>query len=49
MSWMGHGVWIGIALEDGQMGPKHSSRNVICFGGLSCLGIETCVGPPIET
>jgi len=40
--------------EDGQMRPKHSSRNVtrfggICFKGLGCSGIETHVGLPIET
>jgi hypothetical protein len=31
---MGHGAWMGIAwgnMEDGRMGPKHSSRNVTCY------------------
>jgi len=35
-SWMGHGAWMGIAwgnMENGRMGPKHSSWNVTCFGG----------------
>ncbi len=57
MSWNGHGAWMGIAwgnMGDGQMGLKHSSRNVTCFGGIcfgasSCLGIKMCVGLLIET
>jgi hypothetical protein len=57
VSWNGHGAWMGIAwgnMGDGQMGLKHSSRNVTCFGGIcfgasSCLGIKMCVGLLIET
>ncbi len=33
---MGHGAWMGIAwgnMEDGHIGPKHSSQNVTCFDG----------------
>ncbi len=54
---MGHGAWMGIAwgkMEDGWMGSKHSSQNVtcfcgICFKGLGCPCIETCVGLPVES
>jgi hypothetical protein len=38
---MGHGAWMGITwgnMEDGRMGPKHSSWNVTCFGGISVGG-----------
>jgi hypothetical protein len=34
--WMGHGAWMGIAwvnMQDGRMGPKHSSQNVTCLVG----------------
>jgi hypothetical protein len=36
------------------MGLKHNSRNVtclsgICFGGLRCLGIKTCVELLVKT
>ncbi len=56
-SWMGHGVWMGITcgnMEDGQMGSKHSSWNITCFGGIcfkgsNCSGIEMHVEPPVET
>jgi hypothetical protein len=52
VSWMGHGAWMGMTwgnIEDGWMGPKHSSRNVTCFGGiclrgLGCLNIEMRIG-----
>ncbi len=52
-----NGVWMGFAwenMEDGQMGPKHNSRNItcfggICFGGSNCPGIKTHIGLPIET
>ncbi len=50
--WVGYGAWMGIALgnmEDGHMGPKHSSRNITCFKGLGCLGIETHIGLVGET
>jgi hypothetical protein len=51
------GLWMGIArgnMEDGRMGPKHSSRNVTCFSGIcskgsNCPSIETCVGLFAET
>ncbi len=36
MSWIDHGAWMGIAhgyMEDGCMGPKHSSQNFTCLGG----------------
>jgi len=51
-SWIGHGAWMGIEwgnMEDGHMGLKHSSWHVTCFGGLGCLGIETCLGSLVET
>ncbi len=40
---MGHGAWMGIAwgnMEDGHMGPKHSSQNVTCFVGDMFQGFE---------
>jgi len=42
MSWMGI-TWGN--MEDGWMGPKHSSQNVTCFGGI-CFGGSSC--PNIE-
>ncbi len=35
--------WVGIAwknMEDGCIGPKHSSQNVTCFGGVMVWGLE---------
>jgi hypothetical protein len=54
---MGHGAWMGITwgnMENGWMGPKHSSQNItyfngICFKGSSCISIETRIGLPSET
>jgi hypothetical protein len=54
---MGHGVWMGITcgnMENGRMGLKHSSWNIICFGGICfkgsyCSGIEMHVESPVET
>lgn len=41
-------------MEDRWIGPKHSSWNVTCFGGIcfrgsGCLGIETRAGPSART